>query len=180
MKRKLIPLFIALNIAFNIGSVAAIHAQDVTIEPSQEVFVTNTPAATEVVNNPVATDAPIVTPAPEPQPEPPDNTPSDRLLAVFGLIIFATYTIIKAFLDHNDKKTVNATLIKFLDDKRVQDEARQRYAESSMTFQQFATFGEAFLRLLSAANLPGVDDVIDKAAEFGDKVISPNGTANLN
>lgn len=165
-------MFNAIVISLILSGVAGgyMKAQDEAATPSPEVTEV---APVLVAPTAEATVEPVPTPAPE-QPV----APSDRAIYVIGFIVFALFSLAINFAQNRNVNALIEGLKSALDNKQLQDEARERYTQSSLSTQEVIKFLESTLRLVSLANIPVIDPVVDKLAEFGDKVTSTTPSAN--
>lgn len=167
-KRKFFPLLFVLFVAYMFGF-ASVYAQDTPATTAEPTSV--------VVAPPAPTDAPVVvsTPAPE-LPPVNESGPSDRTLLAIGSIVTGILGGLFIFLQHRRAGDLIDSLNKVMDNKAVQDEAHARYTQQSVTVQQAIQFAEAFFKLAGGLNLPTIDPLLDKVAEFGDIVTTQKNT----
>lgn len=138
---------------------------------AQDTLATNTPAA--AVIQPMQTEAKLV--APGETPAPMVNEPSDRTLYVAGFIVFLALYGISSFIATRQTSALLSALNQALNNKRVIDEAQQRYMESSLPTQEFIKLLTGVAGFIGAS-IPG-EDLADKLKQFGDQVIGekPSG-----
>lgn len=169
MKRALFLFALVVYIAYMSSAIVGIARAggDMTPAPEQTEAAPVPPVPTAVAT---IEPTPVVNPTPE---QPP--APSDRTIYVIGLFAFTVFAGLFTFLQNRRVGDLIVTVNKALDNKQVQDEAHERYMQTSVTVQQAILFAEAFFKLAGGLNIPGIDPLIDKVAEFGDKVTSQNG-----
>lgn len=146
--------------------VVLLLAAGMPVVAQSDALATNTPAA--AVIQPMQTEATLV--APGDAPAPMVNEPSDRTLYVAGFIVFLALYGISSFIATRQTSALLSALNQALNNKRVIDEAQQRYMESSLPTQEFIKLLTGVAGFIGAS-IPG-EDLADNLKRFGDHVIS--------
>lgn len=87
-------------------------------------------------------------------------------LFVLALVVVTIGGGVLLALQQRNINQLIASVDKTLTNKYVMDEAERRYMESSLSVQQAITFMRAAFQFAGGMNLPGVDGLVDDAAEF--------------
>lgn len=183
-ERLLVGLLIVVLFGALVVSFAS--AQDEPLAPS------NTPQVIEGVATPIAStavpavdvievgdivpteEAPVVIINNPPPPDPaPASDWSERLAYILGFVILLAYTGIKEYAETRKTESLVNTVNKGLDNKQIQDEARERYMQASMDNKEFIKLLGAVFSFAGSLNLPVVDPAADKAAQFFTDLTTP-------
>ncbi|MEO8608922.1 MAG: hypothetical protein ABI690_13605 [Chloroflexota bacterium] len=176
IERLVVMLVIVLLLA---GLAVVVSAQDAPLATNTAQIVDGT--ATLVSSEPIATAVPapaateqspviVVNPAPT-------SDPSDRTIYVIGFLAFLLVTLGSQLVNRKQVGDLVATINKAFDNKQVLDEARQRYAESSLSVQEFVKLARSLAGFAGSMNIPGIDPVLDKASDFLGSVTRPDAPA---
>lgn len=119
-------------------------------------------------------EAPVVIINNQPPPDPAPASPwSDRLMYIVGFFIFLIYTGIKEYAETRKTESLVNTVNKGLDNKQIQDEARERYMQASMENKEFISLLGAVFKVIGNLNIPGIDPAVDKTANWIDNLTNP-------
>ena len=109
------------------------------------------------------------------------DAPSDGTLnmeradvyAVALVIALLMIGLLSAVRERSTSKLIES-VNRALDNKTIRDQTEQRYMESSLSVQEFVKLLASFSTVIGSLNLPGVDPLADKAAEFLQDVTTKN------
>lgn len=93
--------------------------------------------------------------------------------AVALVIALLLIGLLSAVRERSTSKLIES-INRALDNKVIRDQTEQRYLESSLSVQEFVKLLASFSTVIGSLNLPGVDPLADKAAEFLQDVTTKN------
>lgn len=149
----------------------------VLVDPTAEVVATEEPTAdaTQVITVPPGTSI-IIDTADNANEADNTNQGEDRTFYVIGFLVTTLLGGVLMFLqDRKDKRLLNV-LDNIVQNKDTRDEARDKYLQASLPIQEYIKLAASISSFVGSMNIPGVDPVADRAAEFLQMVISaPTG-----
>jgi hypothetical protein len=92
------------------------------------------------------------------------------IVIVLSLLVIG---ILSAARERNVSKLIES-VNRAMDNKVIRDQAELRYFESSLPTQEFIKMLASFATVLGSLNIPGVDPLADKAADFLQDVTTKN------
>lgn len=187
MKRSERMIFGAVIILLMVALlVSVVGAQDTPLAPTNTVeaaatLVESTAlpelSVTEAVDVVATEEAPVVIINNPPSNPQPTSDQSDRVIYIIGFLLFLVYSGVKDYFATRQTSTLVNTVNKGLDNKLVQDEARERYMQSSMENKEFINLLRAITGFAGSLNLPVVDPALDKANNWLTDVTRPEAPA---
>lgn len=121
----------------------------------------------------VAQEVPGVALTPLPEGSPVVVALPDQSTVYAGFVVLAMLLLgIISALQHRSTARLIDTVNKTLENKIVREVAEQRYMESSLPVQEFIKLLAGVTTLTGSLNIPGIDPLADKAAEFLNDVIT--------
>lgn len=151
-------------------------------------LATNTPqivdgAATLVSSEPILTQAPapveteqapviIVTTKPIVDENPPPISNGVNVYYVIGFVLFMVYITLKDFLKHRETNSLVSGINSLVLNQQTMTLAQQTYNQASVGVQQAIEMFRAFVGVVSAANIPGLDPIADAGKIALDKIVT--------